>query len=390
MTEQRDGALSGIRVIDVSAAVAGPWTSSWLGDQGADVISVEPVHRPDVMRVTGPVLGDVSGSWVTMNRNKRSIAVDLRTAQGLDLVLRLVDGADVFVQNFRPGVAQRLGVGYDALSARNPKLIYVSVSGFGADGPYAGQPVYDPIVQALAGVVTSQGGTMVKNVMVDKVTAMTAANATLAALVARGRTGRGQHVEVNMLDATLAFNFLDVFWNHTIADAEPVPTYTDWYEPFATSDGQLALAWPTDDKFRQATEHLGHPQLAEDPRFATRAARIRYGAELVEACRPVFAALTTAAALDALRRADVPSGPVKDRDAALADPQVIHNGIVQTHVHPTAGTIRIAGPPARMSDTPTAVRRHAPGFGEHTGEVLAELGLTADDIAALRAAKIVH
>ena len=388
--KDQPGALSGIRVIDVSAAVAGPWTSSWLADHGADVISVEPVHRPDVMRVTGPVLGDVSGSWVTMNKNKRAIAVDLRDARGLDIVLRLVDGADVFVQNFRPGVAERLGVGYDVLAVRNPALIYVSVSGFGADGPNADQPVYDPIIQAVAGVVASQNGTMVKNVMVDKVTAMTAANATLAALVARGRTGRGQHIEVNMLDATLAFNFLDVFWNHTIEAADPVPTYTRWYEPYTTSDGQITLAWPTDERFRRATEGLGHPELATDPRFASRAGRVIHGAELVAACRPIFAALTSADALARLRAADVPCAPVKDLDEALADPQVAHNQVIETHQHPTAGTVHITRPPARMSDTPTGIWRHAPGFGEHTVEVLGELGMSADEIAALRDAKIVH
>ena len=203
------GALGGIRVVDVSAAVAGPWSSTQLGDHGADVILVEPVDRPDVMRVTGPIIGDVSGSWVAMNRNKRAIALNLRDERGLDLLLRLVDTADVFVQNFRPGVAERLGIGYNVLAARNPRLVYVSVSGYGPDGPYVGRPVYDPIIQAVSGLVDNQGGTLVKNVIADKVTALTAANAALAALVSRGLSGKGQHVEVNMLNARVAmFQFL--------------------------------------------------------------------------------------------------------------------------------------------------------------------------------------
>ena len=387
---EHQGALDGIRVLDVSAAVAGPWTTSWLADQGADVILVEPVNRPDVIRVTGPIVGDVSAAWVTMNRNKRAISLDLRDPRGLDIVLRLVDQADVFVQNFRPGVAQRLGVGYEVLAQRNPRLVYVSVSGFGPTGPYADQPVYDPIVQGLSGLVSSQGGTFVKNVLADKVTAMTAANATLAALVARGRTGVGQHIEVNMLDATMSFLWLDVFWNHAIENSQPVPTYSEWYEPYTTSDGQIALAWPTDEKFRQAAEGLGHPELSADPRFATRAGRVINGAELVEVCRPIFAGLTTADALGRLRGADVPSGEVKDLDGALADPQVAHNGLIQRQEHPTAGAVNIPRPPVRMSGTPASIRRHAPGFGEHTDAVLTELGFDPPLIAELHDAGIVR
>jgi len=383
------GALEGIRVIDVSAAVAGPYISSQLADMGADVIMIEPVHRPDVMRVTGPVVGSVSGSWVGMHRNKRAMAVNLRDPRGLDALLRLVDGADVFVQNFRPGVAERLGIGFDVLAGRNERLVYVSVSGFGPDGPYADQPVYDPIVQGLAGIAASQGGDMVKNVLVDKVTAMTAANAALGALLARGRTGRGQHVQVSLLDAAMSFMWLDAYWNHAMPEAEPVPTYTSWYTPYDCADGQVALAWPTDDKFRRAAEGLGRPELADDARFATRAGRVMFAAELLEECRSTFARLTTADALARLREADVPSAPVKSRDEALADPQVVHNRLVEDHVHPVAGAVRITRPPARFSDTPSTIHRHAPAFGEHTDEVLRELGLDTPAIAALRADGVV-
>lgn len=381
----QNGALAGIRVVDVSAAVAGPFTSTQLADMGADVIMVEPVHRPDVMRVTGPVVGDVSGSWVTMNRNKRAIALDVRDQRGLQALHELVDGADVFVQNFRPGVAERIGLGYEALSARNERLIYVSVSGYGPDGPYADQPVYDPIIQATAGVVAAQGGDFVKNVMADKVTALTAANAALGALVARGRTGRGQHVQVNMLDATLSFVWLDSYWNHSIEGLEPVPTYTEWYQPYDTSDGQIALAWPTDDKFRRAVEGLGRPELADDERFATRAGRVLHAAALLEQCRSTFAARTTEEALACLRDADVPSARVLTRDEVLHDPQVVHNRLVETHSHPRAGTIRITRPAARFGDTPSGIGRQAPGFGEHTDEVLAELGYDRELLATLRA-----
>jgi len=387
MSEQ--GALDGIRVVDVSAAVAGPFTSTQLADMGADVVMVEPVHRPDVMRVTGPVVGDVSGSWVAMNRNKRALALNLRDPRGLDVLLRLVDEADVFVQNFRPGVAERLGIGYEALSVRNPALVYVSVSGYGPDGPYAGQPVYDPIIQATAGVAASQNGDMVRNVIADKVTAMTAAQAALGALVARGRTGRGQHVEVNMLDATLAFTWLDTFWNHSIPGVAPVPTYSEWYEPYDTSDGQITLAWPTDDKFRRAVEGLGRAELADDERFATRAGRVINAAALLDECKRTFSTLTSDEALAILSGADVPCAGVKSLDEAIADPQVAHNRTIETHDHPVAGTVRIPRPPARFSDTPATVRRHAPSFGEHTEEVLAAVGFDSGAIAALRAEGVV-
>lgn len=383
------GALDGIRVLDVSAAVAGPFISTQLADMGAEVVMVEPVHRPDVMRVTGPVVGDVSGSWVSMHRNKRAAAIDVRDQRGLDALLALADRADVFVQNFRPGVAERIGLGYEALSARNERLVYVSVSGFGPDGPYADQPVYDPIVQAVAGVVAGQGGDLVKNVIADKVTAVTAANAALGALLARTRTGRGQHVEVSLLDATLSFVWLDLFWNHSVPHLEPVPTYTGWYQPYDTLDGQITLAWPTDDKFRRAAEGLGRPELADDERFATRAGRVRNAAALLEECRSTFAALSTAEALSRLRAADVPSAAVQSLDEALADPQVRHNALIETHEHPTAGTVHIPRPAARFSDTPTVIDRPAPGFGQHTDEVLAEIGLDPATIATLRADGVV-
>lgn len=378
------GALEGIRVIDVSAAVAGPWTSTQLADQGADVIMIEPVGRPDVVRVTGPIVGDLSGAWVGMNRNKRAIALNLRDPRGLEVLLRLCADADVFIQNFRPGVAERLGVGYEALAAGNPRLVYVSISGFGPDGPYVDRPVYDPIIQATAGIVTSQGGDQVRNIVADKVTALNAANAALAALIARGRTGRGQHIQLAMIDATLAFVWPDVYWNHALPDAEPVPTYSEWYEPLTTADGQISLAWPTDDKFRRAMDGLGRPELADDERFASRNGRVRNGRALLTTLAPTFAALSTADALARLHAADVPSAAVLGLDEALADPQVVHNATIATVHHPRAGRTLVARPAARFSETPASLRRHAPSFGEHTDEVLSEAGIDLAVVATLR------
>lgn len=383
------GPLAGIKVVDVSGAVAGPWASTQLAEQGAEVILVEKVGIPDVMRMTGAIIGDQSGTWVQLHRNKRAIDLDVRDPEGRELLLRLADEADVFIQNFRPGIVERLGIGYDDVSARNPDIVYLSVSGFGPDGPYADQPVYDPIIQARTGMVEAQNGDYVKAVVADKTTAMTGANAVLAALVARAGGSGGQHVEVNLLDSMLAWMFVEVFWNDSLPDAEPRPTYSEWYSPWDTSDGQIAANWTNFKQYQGACSALGRPDLADDPRFATRDARLKNS----EAQRAEFAAamktMTTADALAALREADVPSAPVISRHDIFDDPQVLHNGSIIEAEHPTAGRTRTARPPARYAKTPTLIERHAPGKGEHTDEILSELGHDAGDIARLRAAGVV-
>jgi crotonobetainyl-CoA:carnitine CoA-transferase CaiB-like acyl-CoA transferase len=379
------GPLDGIRVVDVSAAVAGPWASTQLADNGAEVILVERVGQPDVMRLTGAVAGDQSGSWVAMHRNKRAITLDLSDERGRDILKRLATEADVFIQNFRPGVAQRLGIAYEELSVVNPDLVYCSVSGFGPDGPYADQPVYDPIVQALSGMTEAQNGDFVKAVVVDKTTALTAANSILAALVARANGAGGQHVEVNLLDSMLAWLWLDVYWNDALPDAEPVPTYSEWYSPYDTLDGQVATVWTSFKQFAAAATALGRPDLADDQRFATRDSRLRHSHEMRAEFADALAQLTTAAAVAALRGADVPCAPVLDRHEVASDPQVVHNGSIVEAEHPTAGRMRTVRPVAHYSETPTTIHRPAPGLGEHNHEVLTELGFTGTEIAQLEA-----
>jgi len=384
-----EGPLAGIRVVDVSGAVAGPYASTWLAEQGAEVVMVEKVGVPDVMRLTGATIGDQSGTWVQLHRNKRSIDLDIRTPTGRDILFQLVDRADVFVQNFRPGVAQRLGIGYDALSARNPELVYLSVSGYGPTGPYSDQPVYDPIIQARSGMAESQNGDFVRTVVADKTTAMTGAMAVLSALVARANGAGGQHVEVNLLDATVASLFVEAYWNETVPEAEPVPTYSDWYMPWDTLDGQIAANWVNFEQYQGACRAIGRPDLADDPRFSDRFARVKNAVAMREEFGAALAKLGTAEVLAALREADVPSAPVLSRQEVFDDPQIHHNGTIIEDHHPTAGRIRTARPPARYSGTPTALTRHAPGKGQHTDEVLDELGLDATAIAALRADGIV-
>ncbi|WP_423923491.1 CaiB/BaiF CoA transferase family protein [Candidatus Poriferisodalis sp.] len=378
------GPLEGITVVDVSTAVAGAWVSSHLAEMGADVVLIEKVGTSDVMRRTGAIVGDQSGSWVQMHRNKRGMDLDIRNPKGREILLELVDSADVFVQNFRPGVAERLGIGYADLSAVNAGLVYLSVSGFGPDGPYAHQPVFDPIIQSLSGMADVQDGDYVKSAVVDKTAAMTGANAVLGALLARANGADGQHVEVNLLDSMLSWMWLDIFWNESVPDAPPTPTYQEWYNPWKTADGWVGAIWVTEAQYTRACEALCAPHLVGDPRFATRAARLQNAVEQRAVFGKLFGELTSAEVIEALQRADVPCAPVLRLAEVFDDPQVRHSGTVITHEHPTAGRIRTTRFPARFSETPTQLERLAPGKGEHTDEVLAELGRSPADIAMLR------
>ena len=387
--DNNNGPLAGIKVVDVSSAVAGPWVSSWLAEFGADVVFIEKVGTPDVMRMTGATSGDQSGCWVHMHRNKRGMDLDVRSDVGRDILMQLVSEADVFIQNFRPGVAERLKIAYPDLSSANPDLIYLSVSGFGADGPYVDRPVYDPIIQAISGMAEAQNGTYVKAVVADKQTAMAGANAVLAALVARSNGAGGQHIEIALLDAMLHWMWLEVFWNESLPEGEPAPTYSEWYEPWDTADGQIAANWVNFEQYKGACEALGRPELAEDPRFASRDARLQNA----PAQRSEFAAIlqnfSTADALSALEDADVPCARVLSRQEIFDDPQVLHNDIIVSELHPVAGPIRTVKSPVRFRGTPAGLHRHAPSKGEHTDEILGELGFSQNQIQDLHTQNIV-
>jgi len=390
--EQNDnnsGPLAGIKVVDVSSAVAGPWVSSWLAEFGADVVFIEKVGTPDVMRMTGATSGDQSGCWVHMHRNKRGMDLDVRSDAGRDILMQLVSEADVFIQNFRPGVAERLKIAYPDLSGANPDLIYLSVSGFGSDGPYVDRPVYDPIIQAISGMAEAQNGTYVKAVVADKQTAMAGANAILAALVARSNGAGGQHIEIALLDAMLHWMWLEVFWNESLPEGEPAPTYSEWYEPWDTADGQIAANWVNFEQYKGACEALGRPELAEDPRFATRDARLQNAAAQRSEFASVLENFSTADALLALEDADVPCARVLSRQEIFDDPQVLHNDIIVSEVHPVAGPIRTVKSPVRFRGTPTGLHRHAPSKGEHTNEILSELGFSQNQIQDLHTQNIV-
>jgi len=404
MTESTTGAsrgpLTGIRVIDLSAVISGPFGTSILADQGADVITIEQARQPDVVRYSGPRADSadgVSAYWASLNRNKRAIALDLKHPEGKEVVRRLVADADVVVQNFRPGALERLELGWDVLSAINPQLIMCSISAYGPDGPYAQRPAYDPILQAVTGYASVQGGgrrpELMRTIVCDKVTSLNVAQSICAALVARANGAGGQHIELAMLDVSIHFLWPDALWNHTYLDhASDMPELSSIYHLQQTRDGWVIVySLATDAHWQAMCEAFGRPELVTDPRFVDVQARLRNGDATNEAVQSATLQHSTAEVVELLARAGVPVAPVQDRAAMIADPQVRHRELLVETEHPSAGRVRMVRPPARFSKTPTAVHRPAPRFGEHSDEVLGDvLGYDAERIAALRAEGVVR
>ena len=391
----RAGPLAGFRVVDVSAVVSGPLAAMLLADQGADVIKIEPPGVGDVLRSSTWKRGGMAAFFLNCNRGKRSVVLDLQKPAGRSAALDIIQSADVFVQNWRPGAAERLGLGWPALRARNPRLVYCSISGYGPSGPYAKRRVYDPIVQGLSGHVAVQCNPdapipdLVRNIVADKSSAYTAAQAITAALLARERGAGGQHIEVPMLDASLAFFWPDGMLKHTLLGAckDPGPALYDVYRLWQTADGHIVWWAGTDAEYFGLFRALGHGEWCEDARFCTPRARLEnadaLGAELLRAISR-FATEDLCARMEA---EDVPAGPVKSLDALLDDAQIRHNQSVVETEHPTAGRFRMARPAARFSKTaaPVPAPRSAPLLGEHSDEVLTELGYNTTRIQTLRA-----
>jgi crotonobetainyl-CoA:carnitine CoA-transferase CaiB-like acyl-CoA transferase len=391
------GPLSGFRVLDLSAVVSGPLTGALLADQGADVIKVERTGDGDIQRHVGSRRNGYSGFFHVLNRGKRSIAVDLGTADGVDIVRRLARDADAVIQNFRPGVADRLGIGYAALSADNPGLVYLSISGFGQTGPRAGERAYDPIIQCYAGLAEVQGRIhsdhpdqpeQVNMLLLDKLTAATGCQAITAALLARTKTGRGQHIELSMLDTAIAFSWCDV-----AADLILQGDGVDQRPPIGASgmlhryrDGWGATMTLSQVEFAGLCRALGVEHIAADPRFATLDARMRHRLELRAVLETevadAAATLTLAEAEQRLNAEQVPFARVRRLRELPDDPQVQHNDVFRDLEHPVAGTLRDARPAPRFSETPAEPGAPAPTVGQHTREILAEIGLedAADDL----------
>ena len=348
-SEQIPGALHGIRVLDLSAVVSGPMAAVVLADQGADVIKIEPPGWGDGIRFLGATRNGLSAIFSMINRNKRSLAINLKHPSGQALVLKLVETADVLLQNYRPGKMEKIGLGYDAVKEVNPNIIYASISGMGEVGPYAEQKVYDYVIQGISGALDAQSETdklkMVRTIIYDKVSALTAAQGITAALLARERGAGGQHLRLSMLDSAVYFNWPDLMWNYTFKETgvQYSGDLADMYEISEASDGAVVSHYMGADCSAYSTDEL----------------------------------------IELFSQNEIPIARANRRSEVAEDPQVKAAGILMTVKHPRGGLMQQPRPPVRFESTPSRLRNHSPEVGQHTVEILSELGLTMTDMQAL-------
>ena len=392
------GPLAGIRIIDLSQVVSGPMACQILADQGAEVIKVESPGG-DPVRSLGPKKADLSSMFITVNRGKQGLCLDLKSAQGLAVLERLAASADVLVENFRPGVLARLGLDWARLQAINPRLIYCSITGFGPDGPYSNVRVYDPVIQAVSGIAASQTdreGTpgLVRHLVADKVTALTAAQAITAALLRRALAGAdapGERIELAMLDAAVAFNWPDGMYNDAFLDDAPPrgPEYGAQMRLWKAADGQVAIGALQTSEFIALCRSLDRDDLASDPRFQTLGGRVQHQKIWAPQVSAEIARRTRADLMDGFVREGAVGGPVVALMDVPDDVQVQHNEICITVDHdPGIGRVRLARAPARFGRALPAPGP-APRLGEHSRQILAAIGYDDAAIAALEAAGVV-
>ena len=394
------GPLAGINVLDLTSVVSGPLATMFPADQGADVIKIEPLGG-DITRHSRQSIsesGEFSALFVSTNRGKRSLSLDLKRPEAGIIMRKLATRADVLVQNFRPGTMERLGLGEPLLREINPRLIYVSISGVGESGPYAGKRVYDPIIQGLSGLADLQADPetrrprMIRTIVADKTTAIFAAQAVTAALFARERTGKGQHVRLAMLDTMIAYLWPEAMTQYTVVGREAT-TADPTARPqliFETADGYITVGTISDSEwqgFCAASERSG---LAEDPRFNTPGGRAVNATERILLMAEIIKERSTAEWLQRLDTNDVPSAPVLRRGEVIANEQVVARKLIAEFDHPDIGGVRQPKPAARFDRTPAEIRGPAPRIGEHSAIILAELGLEAAEIERLAAEKVVR
>lgn len=400
MAEENNGPLAGIRVLDLTRVLAGPYCTMYLGDFGAEVVKVEQPGVGDDTRGWGPPFsGGESAYFLCVNRNKKSLTIDLKSADGIALVRQLADRADVLIENFRPGAMDRLGLGEKDLRATNPRLIYASLSGFGADGPMADIPGYDLIVQAWGGLMsitgTAESGPLKVGVaIIDLVAGLMLGKAIVAALYAREKIGVGQKIDTSLLEAEVAA-LINAGSNYLVSGQVPGrwgnahPTIVP-YQSFQTADSYLVLGAASEGIWQRLCPALGRADLANDTRFSKNADRVENRDALIAILAEIFRTRTTAEWILALNRAEVPCAPIQTIDQVFAAPQVQHRNMLVEVDHPTAGRLKMAGIPVKFSATPASVRLPPPLLGEHSRDVLGSwLGMTAAQTEELQRKKIV-
>ena len=386
------GPLNGYRILDLTTVISGPYATMILADQGADVIKVEAIDAPDHARGAGHGNRQLTSTFLNNNRNKRAITLNLKTDDGKAVLLKLARTADIFIQNFRPGVVERLGIGEDAVRAVAPSIIYVSISGFGEKGPWSHKPVYDPIVQALSGLTTIQAGSdearpqLVRTIVPDKLTGITAAQAVSSALLHRERTGEGQHVRVSMLDSVLSFLWASDMGSQTFVGREVstqrAATFIDLI--YQTKSDYISVSVMSNKQWKALADAVGHPEWKDDERFKTPALRDFNANERLQLIQDALLKKSAEAWLEILDDAGVPCAPVLKRKDVINHPQILASDLIIETDHHVAGRIRQTRPAARFSKASPEIRRGAPLHGEHTDEILAESGYSRDEIGKLR------
>ncbi len=394
------GPLKGVRVLDLTGVVSGPYATMFLADQGADVLKIEPIGGDITRRSRAPIdkAGEFSALFISSNRGKRSLSIDVKSEAGREVMAKLVAQSDVLVQNFRPGTTERLGLGPEELRKLHPRLIYVSISGVGDSGPYVKKRVYDPIIQALSGFadIQSQPVTnrpqMIRTIVCDKTTAVFTAQAVAAALYAREKTGQGDHIQVAMLDTMISYLWPEGMMQYTVVGAEAT-TMDPNDRPdlvFKTLDGYITCGTISDSEWQGFCKATRDPALAQDERFATPGARFMNATARINKMQEYIAQHTTAEWLERLDAADVPCAPILRRGEIIHNEQVVARGLIQEFEQPSVGRVRQPKPAARFEVNEAVIGGPAPRVGEHSRAVLEELGYSAAAIDKMVADKAVR
>ena len=390
------GPLEGIKIIDISTIVSGPLAASMLGDQGAEVIKIEPPFRGENARVMGPIKEGSGALFAVVNRSKRSLAMDLKQEESKKIIYKLIEAADIIIDNFRPGALERLGLDYDKIKNHNPKIIQMSITGYGETGPYSKRRVYDPLIQATAGVCDAQSiegqPKYMKTLMCDKITSLTAAQAMTAALYRREKTNKGQRITLSMLDTALYFMWSDSMYNYSWHgdDWTPMPNIADFYEPVKTKDGYIALVAINDNEFAGVLKAIGKEDLLEDERFSTTENRLMNVMEMQEILLNAYLDFTSDELVKKMEENDVPAAKINKREEIFSDPQVINNQTVINTKKDGKDLLKGPKPPANFLENDCGEPSFMPALGEHSSEILKEYGFSDDEINNLIESQIIQ